>query len=284
MARWQLCARGVEKKLLAQRGVHHVEANFLSGSATVHYDESQVSLADLKKLVGDCGYACAGECLPQHVCKASDPASEVAMERARHAMPMEHAEHAGHATMEMPAKPAGHAMPMPAAPAKKMEHSKHAGHAMPMPAKPTEHAEHAGQMGGEMAATAHEMEHGVGMSMEAMVRDLRNRFLVALIFAVPIFLYSPLFTDFFKIVLPVPFGLNTKLFSFILATPPILYSGWVFYVGAWRALRNGVLNMAVLVTLSVLAGYLFSVAATFLFESEVFYEAAALLLKYTRLE
>jgi Cu2+-exporting ATPase len=134
-----------------------------------------------------------------------------------------------------------------------------------------------------MTGMAHEMGHGVGMAMDAMVRDMRNRFLVALVFAVPIFLYSPLFTDFFKIVLPVPFGLNTKVFSFFLATPPILYSGWVFYIGAWRALRNRVLNMAVLVALSVLAGYLFSVAATFLFESEVFYEASALLLVFVLL-
>ena len=35
--------------------------------------------------------------------------------------------------------------------------------------------------------------------------------------------------------------------------------------------------MSVLVTISVLAGYIFSVAATFLFEGDVFYEAAAML-------
>jgi Cu2+-exporting ATPase len=51
-------------------------------------------------------------------------------------------------------------------------------------------------------------------------------------------------------------------------------------VGAWRGLKNRVLNMSVLVSLSVLAGYLFSVAATFLFKGEVFYEAAALLLVF----
>ena len=138
-------------------------------------------------------------------------------------------------------------------------------------------------MSGEMAGMAHEMGHGAGMTMDAMVRDMRNRFLVALVFAVPIFLYSPLFTDFFKIVLPVPFGLSNQFFSFLLATPPIVYSGWIFYIGAWRALQNRTLNMAVLVTLSVLAGYLFSVAATFLFESEVFYEASALLLVFVLL-
>jgi len=113
-----------------------------------------------------------------------------------------------------------------------------------------------------------------------MVRDMRNRFLVSFILAIPVFLYSPLFTDYFGIQLPQPLGLSNEVLSFLLTTPAVLYGGWVFYVGAWRGLKNGILNMSVLVSLSVLAGYLFSVAATFLFEGEVFYEAAALLLAF----
>ena len=276
-----LDAQCIEHCLMQVRGVHHADANFMSSTVTVHFDDTQVSVADLKKMLTHGGFACAGEMTPKHIVKLSDPPAAVAT--------MDHSMHAGHA-MPAPAKPmehgehAGHAMPMPAAPAKKDEHAAHAGHVMPMPVAPTKKDEHAAHdMSGEMAGMAQEMGHGAGMSMDTMVRDMQNRFLVALVFAVPIFLYSPLFTDFFKIVLPVPFGLSTKVFSFILATPPILYSGWIFYIGAWRALRNGVLNMAVLVALSVLAGYLFSVAATFLFESEVFYEASALLLVFVLL-
>ncbi|MDE3088792.1 MAG: copper-translocating P-type ATPase [Chloroflexota bacterium] len=274
---WMSCldARGVEKRLRAQRGVHHVEANFMSGTATVHYDEAQVSLADLKRFVGECGCDCAGESVPRHIVKPSDPPAAVAtMDHAMPAptTPMEHGEHAGHATLA-PHASAGVPMPATPAPSTSLRSAQDAR---------TEHAGHEA-IGGEMAGMAHEMGHGGSMSMNAMVRDMRNRFLVALVFAVPIFLYSPLFTDFFKIVLPVPFGLNTKVFSFFLATPPIVYSGWIFYVGAWRALQNHVLNMAVLVALSVLAGYVFSVAATFLFESEVFYEASALLLVFVLL-
>lgn len=133
---------------------------------------------------------------------------------------------------------------------------------------------------GGAAAIAHEMGHGAGTSMEAMVRDMRNRFLVALVFAVPVFVYSPLFTQIAGIQAPLTFGLSNEVLSFLLATPAVLYGGWVFYIGAWRALKNRVLNMAVLVSLSVLGGYLFSVGATFFFKSEVFYEAATLLLVF----
>src|SRR6266852_4149181 len=54
-------------------------------------------------------------------------------------------------------------------------------------------------------------------------------------------------------------------------------------VGAVRALRNGILNMAVLVVLSVGTGYLFSVGATFFFKGDQFYEASALLLVFVLL-
>ena len=47
-----------------------------------------------------------------------------------------------------------------------------------------------------------------------------------------------------------------------------------------RALRNGVLNMAVLVVLSVGTGYVFSVGSTFFYPGVQFYEAVAVLLVF----
>src|SRR4029434_541315 len=108
-----------------------------------------------------------------------------------------------------------------------------------------------------MEAMDHEMGHGAGTSMEGMVREMRNRFLVSFILAIPVFLYSPLFTDFFKMQLPLPFGLSNEVLSFLLATPAVLYGGWVFYIGAWRGLKNRTLNMAVLVALSGVGGDIF---------------------------
>ena len=123
-----------------------------------------------------------------------------------------------------------------------------------------------------------DMGHGAGMDMQAMVRDMRNRFSIILVFTMPIFLYSPM-GDMFGGLTP-PFGLDLNLFLFLLASGAILYPGWPFFVAAVRALRNGILNMAVLVVLSVGTGYLFSVGATFFFEGEQFYEAAAVLLVF----
>jgi len=139
------------------------------------------------------------------------------------------------------------------------------------------HAEHA-MPTGKAEAMAHDMGHGAGMDMRAMARDMRNRFWIALIFTAPIFVYSPM-GGMFKPPAP-PFGLALNLWLFLLASIAVIYPVWPFVVAAWHALKNSVLNMAVLVVLSVGTGYVFSVGATFFFEGAQFYEAIAVLLVF----
>jgi P-type Cu2+ transporter len=127
----------------------------------------------------------------------------------------------------------------------------------------------------------HGMGHGAGMDMKAMVRDMRNRFLICLVFTVPIFIYSPM-GNIFTPPAP-PFGLTLDLWLFFFASVAILYPAWPFFIDAIRAVRSGNLNMAVLVLLSVGTGYLFSVGATFFFKGDQFYEASAVLLVFVLL-
>jgi Cu2+-exporting ATPase len=127
------------------------------------------------------------------------------------------------------------------------------------------------------AHAEHEDMHA-GHDAAAMASDMRNRFVVALIFAVPIFLLHPMGLPIPP--LPLPAGWDRELVMFVLATGAIAYPVWPFVIGAWRAVQRGVLNMAVLVVLSVGAGYFFSVGATFIYGGEQFYEAAAVLLVF----
>ena len=108
-----------------------------------------------------------------------------------------------------------------------------------------------------MDSMGHEMGHGASMDMQAMARDMRNRFFVALVFAIPVFLYASMGVETLK--LEPPFGIERNIFLFVLASGAIIYPGWPFYVAAFRAIRNGVANMAVLVLLSVGTGYFFSI-------------------------
>ncbi|RZI40045.1 copper-translocating P-type ATPase [Herbaspirillum sp. HC18] len=245
-----LGAEGVKKQLQKVPGIHQVDVNYVTGNATVRYDDAKVTLGQIQEKVSQCGYHCRGELLPTHLCTSAPTAAGGAPHDA-HAHHPHHAHHApaisdrveSAATKENKGSAAPHV------------HDAHASHDM-----------------------MHDMGHAPGMSMEDMVIDMRNRFFVALIFAVPVFFYSPMGEMFGKF--PVPLGMDRKIFLFLLATGAIAYPAWPFFVAAWRAFKSGVLNMATLVVLSVGTGYLFSVGATFLFDGEVFYEASSVLLVF----
>jgi Cu2+-exporting ATPase len=226
-----LGARGIEKQLLQVAGVHHASVNPVSGSTTVGYDLGKTSVAVIKKAIEDCGFHCAGESLPNHVC-------------ADKIMTVRSDAHAGHSETK------------------------------PTEAK-TKHNAHVEEKNDAMAQ---EMGHGAGMDMQAMARDMRNRFWIALAFSLPIFALSPMGMDFTQI--SPPFGIRVDLVLFVLASAAILYPVWPFVIAAYRAIRSGVANMAVLVVLSVGTGYLFSVGSTFVYGGQQFYEASAILLVF----
>jgi Cu2+-exporting ATPase len=121
------------------------------------------------------------------------------------------------------------------------------------------------------------------MSMAAMVADMRNRFLVAALFSIPILLWSPIGRDVFGFDAPTPLGLREDVFTLILSLPVIFYSCSIFFTGAVRALRARTLDMMVLVAVAVGAGWLYSVAITLTGGGEVFYEAASVLASFVLL-
>ena len=133
----------------------------------------------------------------------------------------------------------------------------------------------------------HGGHHG-GMSMDAMVADMRNRFVVAAVLSVPVLLWSPIGREVFGFTVPAPFGLRDDVFSLLLSLPVIFYSAWIFFDGAYRALKARTLDMMVLVAVGVGAGWLYSVGVTLtgLFtgtSGDVFYEAATVLTAFVLL-
>jgi Cu2+-exporting ATPase len=121
------------------------------------------------------------------------------------------------------------------------------------------------------------------MSMAAMVTDMRNRFVVALAFAVPIALWSPLGESIFGSTPPTPFGMRPEVWQLLLSLPVVFYSSKIFFVGAYKALRAKTLDMMVLVAVAIGTGFVYSVAATFFISGDVFYEASAFLATFVLL-
>jgi P-type Cu2+ transporter len=245
----------VEAVLRRRPGVEQVEANPVAQTATVVFDPARTSLADLRRWVQECGLHCAGQSVPEHIC---DPLLE----------PDPPHPHAG--SLAPPAQPHHPGAQLGAAPASPTE--PHAGHAP----TPTE----------EALRSPHEMMghggHGA-MSMAAMVADMRNRFLVAAVFSVPILLWSPIGREVLGFQVAAPFGLRDDVWSLLLSLPVIFYSCWIFFDGAVRALRARTLDMMVLVAVAVGAGWGYSVAVTLTGGGEVFYEAASVLAAFVLL-
>lgn len=150
------------------------------------------------------------------------------------------------------------------------EHSSYAGHRMgfweklKMSMSMTMGMDHTGLAGREMA--------------RLMEIDIRSKFFFALVFTMPIILYSPLGTEFLNINLPSPIPLPWLLF--ILTTPVFFYSGWIFLYSTYIALKNKTLNMAVLIAVGITAAYGFSVLLTLIGSADSYYEAAAMLITF----
>ncbi len=215
----------VEAAVGRRPGVKEVDANPVAQTATVSYDPNVTSVEELRRWVTDCGYHCAGQSVPEHIC---DPLMEPGP--------------------QAPEQPAAIAEPPAMTPEEAMGHGGHEE-----------------------------------MSMAAMVADMRNRFLVAALFSIPILLWSKIGSDVFGFHAGVPFGLREDVFTLILSLPVIFYSCSIFFTGAVRALRARTLDMMVLVAVAVGAGWGYSVVVTFTGGGEVFFEAASVLASFVLL-
>jgi Cu2+-exporting ATPase len=119
--------------------------------------------------------------------------------------------------------------------------------------------------------------------MDDMARDMRTRFLVAAVLSVPILLFSPIGREVLGFDVPAPCGLRDDVISLVLSLPVIFYAAWIFFDGAWRALRARTLDMMVLVAVAIGSGWLYSVYVTLTGGGEVFYEAATVLAAFVLL-
>ena len=221
----------VEKVLGKRPGVIAVDANPVAQTATVSYDPSRTSIAELRSWVEACRFHCSGQSVPDHIC---DPMQEPVSTGAAPEEPGTSPAHGPPSVVRSPHEAMGHG-----------------GHA--------------------------------GMSMDAMVLDMRNRFLLAAALSVPIILWSRIGRDVLNFSVPAPFGLRDDVFQLLLSIPVVFYAAWIFFDGAYRALRARTLDMMVLVAVAIGAGWVYSVAVTLTGGGEVFYEAASVLAAFVLL-
>ena len=107
----------VERTLGRLQGVIGVDANAVAQTATVTYDPSLTNLAELRLWIEECGYHCAGQSVPGHICHPMTEPRPTTTTTHDHAVVSHHAEsdddsgtphsphammgHGGHSNMSM---------------------------------------------------------------------------------------------------------------------------------------------------------------------------------------
>jgi Cu+-exporting ATPase len=118
---------------------------------------------------------------------------------------------------------------------------------------------------------------------QAEIRDQTRKFLVGVLFTTPLFILS----------MGRDFGLTGAwshaawvnwLFLF-LATPVQFYTGWDYYVGSWKNLRNRTANMDVLVALGSSVAYFYSLSLLVIpsLGDHVYFETSAVIITLIKL-
>jgi cation transport ATPase/YHS domain-containing protein len=113
----------------------------------------------------------------------------------------------------------------------------------------------------EKLPAAEPAEDAERASRLAEYRDLRRRFVVALVLAACVFILT--FGEYIPGLRDIPRQTNW-IILFILTTPVLFWAGSRFFTGAWSAFRHRSADMNTLIALGTGASYLYSSAATFL--------------------
>ncbi|PWH17111.1 MAG: heavy metal translocating P-type ATPase [Anaerolineae bacterium] len=126
----------------------------------------------------------------------------------------------------------------------------------------------------------------------------RHLLLVGLFFTVPLFLlsmgkdagllpaffYAPNYQKMYLMMGMYPGAWWFNWLLLALATPVQFYVGWQYYLGAYKAIRNGAANMDVLIAMGSSAAYLYSLPITFgWLEGHVYFETAAVIITLIKL-
>jgi Cu+-exporting ATPase len=117
----------------------------------------------------------------------------------------------------------------------------------------------------------------------AEIKDQARKFVIGVLFALPLFVFSML-RDFNLIGLWSHAAWVNWLFL-VLATPVQFYTGWDYYVGGYKSLKNRSANMDVLIALGSSVAYFYSLAVLLFpyLGQHVYFETSAVIITLIKL-
>jgi Cu+-exporting ATPase len=137
--------------------------------------------------------------------------------------------------------------------------------------------------GFEAVVMGGEAEDAERMARQAEINQQRHLLITGLLFTVPLFLIA-MSRDLGLLPMRWAHAAWMDWLMFGLATPVQFYVGWQYYVGAFKALRNGSANMDVLIAMGSSAAYFYSIPVLFgLIPGHVYFETAAVIITLIKL-
>ncbi len=253
------CVATVERNLKKVDGVKIALVNLSSERATVEYDPQRAGLTDLIARVERAGYQVAQGEANLLLQGLSDDNDARRLEKALSAI-----EGVTHAQVSYAAGRA---------------HVRY----IPTLVSQADLRNAVRSQGFQVVEQGDEVDDSERRARQAEIAAQWRAFVVGAVFTLPLFLLS-MGRDVG--LLPHSLGhapwLNGLMLT--LATPVQFYVGWPYYVGAYKALRNGAANMDVLVALGTSAAFFYSLPVTFgWLEGHVYFETAAVIITLVKL-
>lgn len=248
------CVATIEKALLQQQGVAKASVNLLEKKATIDYEPTQVTRAELEHAVASTGYTPkrAKMTLTLSPTPRSDEWSYITktIEAIRGVLSVVEHSMSGRVVVEYDEEIV----------TLKMMRDTLNG------------------IGFDVVAEMDTSIDREAMTRKQEIRHYSWRLAFAIVFTIPIVLIS-----FFSaiVVTFLPPGITPAVVLLLLTTPVQFYGGYPFYKSALNAARHGKTNMDTLIMLGTSVAYFYSVVATFILPGqEVFYGSAAMLLAF----
>jgi P-type Cu+ transporter len=256
------CAMNIERAVQKLPGVSQANVNFGSEQATVSFDPEAVSVQDLILKIKDAGYG---------VAQADVEIPITGMTCANCAM-----------TIERTLK-----KKVPGVTAASVNFASERAQVRYIPSLTTlEEIIAAVEGAGYGAIRPDEALDGEDAEMQARraeIRDQTLKFLAGVIFTAPLFVLS-MGRDF-SFFGPWSHATWVNWMFFALATPVQFYTGWDYYTGGWKSLKNRSANMDVLVAMGSSAAYFYSLALLFfpVLGHHVYFETSAVIITLVKL-
>ncbi|MFP4532538.1 MAG: heavy metal translocating P-type ATPase [Desulfobacterales bacterium] len=255
------CAANIERSVKKLSGVSGVEVNFASEQLSADIDDEQVNIDDVVGRVQKAGYGVATASQELAVTGMTCANCVAAVERVLN----QKVPGVVSASVNFGTETASvEYLPSVTSPEKMVSAIERAGYG-------------ASPIGGDSA------EDSDAAAREAEVRDQTRKFLIGAAFTLPLFILS-MGRDmgFFG---AWAHGAAVNWLFLVLATPVQFYTGWDYYVGGFRSLRNKSANMDVLVAMGSSVAYFYSLFVLLfpLLGDHVYFETAAVIITLIKL-